>query len=86
MIKKHLKSMIDDLKDSTGKTAAKELKAYQSQLKAITDIDATNKKSKATLKLKQTELEEKLSLKRLGSEEYTAETEELVGQIDAQLA
>jgi len=85
VIKKHLKSMIDDLKDSTGASAVKELKNYQQQQKAITDIEKAIKELKASLKEKQMELELKLSLKRLGGEEYTAETKELMQQVEAQL-
>ncbi len=86
VIKKHLKSTIDDLKDSPGESAKKELKQYQRQLKAITDIEKAIKELKAFLKEKESELQEKLELKRLGGEEYKAETRELIRQVEAQLA
>ena len=85
VIKKHLKSMIDDLKDSTGASAVKELKNYQQEQKTIADIEKTIKELKASLKEKQMELELKLNLKRLGAKEYTAETKELIRQVEAQL-
>ena len=56
VIKKILKELIDDLKESTGASARKELKALQAQDKAIKIIEKQIKDSKADLKTKTDEL------------------------------
>ena len=84
-IKKALKDLIDDLKDSTGDSARKERKNLQAQEKAIATIEKRIKDSKAALKTKTDELELKLQLKRLGGDEFKAESQELIRQVDAQL-
>ena len=86
VIKKALKELIDDLKDSTGESAKKELKKLEDQEKAITAIEKRIKDGKAALKTKTDELELKLQLKRLGGDEFKAESRELIQQVDAQLA
>jgi len=86
VIKKALKALIDDLKSSTGDSARKELQHLQDQEKAITAIEKRIKDSKAALKTKADELEHKLQLKRLGGEEFKAESFELIRQVEAQLA
>ena len=86
VIKKALKELIDDLKDSTGDSARKELATLQAQEKIITAIEKRIKDSKAALKAKTDELELKLKLKRLGGEEFMAESKDLIRQVDAQLA
>jgi len=86
VIKKALKELIDDLKGSTGESARKELKNLQAQEKAITALENRIKDSKASLKTKTDELAVKLQLKRLGSDEFKAESQELIRQVDAQLA
>jgi type I restriction enzyme M protein len=86
VIKKALKALIDDLKGSTGDSAQKELANLQVQDGAIKTIEKRIKDSKATLKTKTDELELKLQLKRLGSDDFKAESQELIRQVVAQLA
>ena len=86
VIKKALKELIDDLKGSTGASAKKELVAFQAQEKAITAIEKRLKELKTTLKTKTDELDLKLQLKRLGSDEFKAESRELIAQVEAGLA
>jgi type I restriction enzyme M protein len=86
VIKKALKELIDDLKESTGASAKKELKSLEDQDKSITAIEKRIKDVKATLKTKADELELKLQLKRLGGDDFKAESQELIKQADAQLA
>lgn len=86
VIKKALKDLIDDLENSKGDSALKELHNLQAQEKAITTIEKRIKDSKAALKIKTDELELKLQLKRLGGEEFKAESKELVQQVNTQLA
>jgi type I restriction-modification system DNA methylase subunit len=77
---------IDDLKYSTTDSAKRELKALQAQDKAIKALEKRIKDNKASLKVKSDELALKLQLKRLGGDEFKAETHELIAQIDGQLA
>jgi type I restriction enzyme M protein len=86
VIKKALKELIDDLKDSSGESAKKELKALQAHEKAITALEKTIKDSKAELKILTDELELKLQLKRLGADEFKAESQQLLRQVESQLA
>src|ERR1019366_6065872 len=83
---KALKELIDDLKDSTGESAQKELKALQAQEKAIAVLEKRIKESKAELKTLTDELELKLQLKRLGGDEFKVESQQLLRQVDARLA
>ncbi len=86
VIKKALKELIDDIQNSKGESALKELQNLQAQEKAITVIEKRIKDSKVALKTKADELELKLQLKRLGGDEFKAESKELIQQVDAQLA
>ena len=86
VIKKALKELIDDLKDSKGESAHKELKTLETQEKAITVLEKRIKESKAELKTLTDELEHKLQLKRLGGDEFKAESQQLLRQVDAQVA
>jgi type I restriction enzyme M protein len=86
VIKKALKALIDDLKNSTSDSAQKELAALQAQDKAIKAIEKRIKETKAALKAKTDELDHKLQLKRLGGDEFKAESNELIAQVEAQLA
>ena len=85
VIKKALKELIDDLKGSEGNSARKELKNLQARDKAIKAIENRIKERKAALKTKTDELALKLQLKRLGGEEFKAESLELIRQVEAQL-
>jgi len=63
----------------------KELATLQAQEKIIAGIEKRIKESKVALKIKTDELELKLQLKRLGGNEFKAESQELIRQVDAQL-
>jgi len=86
VIKKAIKALIDDLKHSCGDSAQKELAALQQQDKVIKEFEKSIKETKAELKTKTDELKLKLQLKRLGGNEFKAESNELIAQVDAQLA
>ena len=86
VIKKALKALIDDLKGTTGASARKELKNLTDQDKAIKAIEKRIKDARATLKEKAAELEFKLELKRLGADDFKAESQALIAQADARLA
>lgn len=86
VVKKALKALIEDLKDSEGESARKELKALKDQDAAIKAIEKRIKDTKATLKKKTSELELKLQLKRLGGDEFKAESRKLIQQVDEQLS
>ena len=86
VIKKALKALIDDLKDSTGASARKELKNLTDQDNAIKAIEKRIRVAKATLKEKAAELEFKLELKRLGAGEFKVGSQALIAQADDRLA
>jgi type I restriction enzyme M protein len=86
VIKKALKELIDDLKDTPGESARKELKTLKSQEKAIQAIEKRIKGTKAELKTKTDELALKLELKRLGGDDFKAENLELIKQVDGRIA
>jgi type I restriction enzyme M protein len=86
VIKKALKDLIDDLKGSGGASARKELKTLQDQDQAIKAIENRIKDAKADLKTKTDELALKLQLKRLGGEEFKAESRDLIRQVVTRLA
>ena len=85
VIKKALKTLIDDLKGSAGASARTELHNFMDQDKAIKAIEKRIKDARATLKEKAAELELKLEFKRLGADDFKAETQSLVAQADARL-
>ena len=85
VMKKALKALIDDLKESAEASDQKELKALQEHDKIFNAIEKRIKDSKAALKKKTDELALKIQLKRLGGDEFKAENRELIGQVDAQL-
>ena len=86
VIKKALKALIDDLGDSTGESAKRELGNLQQQDKAIKAIEKRIRDTKAKWKAKSIDQELKLQLKRLGGDEFKAENNELLRQNDAALA
>jgi len=65
LIKKALKELIEDLKDTPGASAQKELRNLQAQEKAITALEKHIKENKAELKILSDELVHKLQLKRI---------------------
>ena len=85
-IKKVLKALIDDLKDSAGDSAKMELKNFMDQDKAIKVIEKRIKDTKAMLRERAAELAFKLELKRLGEDDFKAETRSLIAHADARLA
>jgi type I restriction enzyme M protein len=86
IIKKALKALIDDLKESKGESAQKELENLQAQEKAIAALEKQIKESKAELKTLADELELKIKLKRVGSDDFKTESKQLLVQVEAQLA
>ncbi len=86
VIKNAIKVLIADLRSSMGDSARKELQKLQAQEKAVTAIEKRIKDLKVALKTKTDELQHKLQLKRLGGDEFKAESKELIRQVDTQLA
>ncbi len=86
VIKKALKALIDDLKDSAGVSARKELKNLTDQDKIIKAIEKRIRDARAKLKEKAAELKFKLEFKRLGAGEFKAGTQALIAQADDRLA
>ena len=86
VVKKALKALINDLKDSRGLSATKELKRLREQDGILKDVEKRNREAKAAHKDKTAALKFKLRLKRVGGKDYGAETQALIKQIDAQFA
>ena len=86
VIKKALKTLIDDLKDSPGASARRERDDLKAQDTAIKKIEKDIRDSKSALKDKTNELNLKVQLKRLGGEGFTAENKALIRQVEDQLA
>jgi type I restriction enzyme M protein len=86
VIKKALKDLIDDIKGSAGETARKELESLQAQEAATTAIEKRIKETKAALRTRSDELELKLQLKRVGGDEFKAESQEMIRQVETRLA
>ncbi|KAA0948943.1 type I restriction-modification system subunit M [Pseudomonas sp. ANT_H14] len=78
VIKKYLKTLIDDLADAKTDSARKESKQYVNLRDGISAIEKRIKDLKNRLKIKQGELEQKLQLKRIGGEEAKAETKTII--------
>ena len=86
VLKKALKSLIADLKDSPGDSARKELERLREQDRILKAIETRIKKDRAALKDKTVELKLKLQFKRLGSQDQQAKTRARIKQVDARLA
>ncbi|MCY3933137.1 MAG: N-6 DNA methylase [Acidobacteria bacterium] len=86
VIKKALKVLIDDLRDSGSASARKELRNLVDQDKAIKAVEKRIRAARARLKEKAAELEFKLNLKRLGAADFQVETQVLIAQTAARLA
>ena len=86
VIKKALKTLIDDLKESAGASAQRERDDLKEQDTAIKEIEKKLRDSKTALKKKTDELNLKVQLKRLGGEGFKAESRGLIQQIEDQLA
>lgn len=86
VMKKVLKSLSDDLKESHSNLAAKETKQLSDQEKIIKDIEKRIKEAKSAHKEKKEKFEHKLQLKRLGGDGFKAESQAMIKQADAQLS
>jgi type I restriction enzyme M protein len=86
VIKKALKELIDDLKGTSGESAMKELKKLEEQEQAIIKLEKRLKTARAELNILTNELEHKLQLKRIGADEFKAESELLVKDVIERLA
>jgi type I restriction enzyme M protein len=86
VIRKALKELIEDLEGSTGESAQKERKLLQNQYREMGAIDKRIRERKAELKTLTDELAQKLKLKRVGVDEFMAETNELLAQVESGLA
>ena len=86
VIKKALKELIEDLEGSKGESAQKERKILQNQYNDLTAIEKRIRECKAELKTLTDELAQKVKLKRVGVDEFMAETKELLAQVESGLA
>ena len=86
VMKKALKALIDDLKDSSGASAQRERDDLKAQDAAIKEIENQIRVNRALSKNKTSELELKIQLKRLGGEGFKAESQALIQQVESQLA
>ena len=86
VIKKALKVLIDDLKNSAAASAKRELDELKTQDATIKKIEKKIRESKSALKDKTSELEFKVQLKRVGGEGFKAESQELIKQVESRLA
>lgn len=84
-IKRYLRDLQDDLKDSPGDSARRERESYQTLYEAILNAEKRRRRARKKLKTQQETLELKLTLKRLGSDEVKAETNTLLQQVAEQL-
>ncbi len=84
-IKTALKDLISDLKGSTGESAKRELDFLIAQDVTIKKIENQIRDSKSSLKCKNSELEDKLRLKRLGGDGFRKESQELIQQMETRL-
>ena len=80
-IKAALKALMDDLKESVGASARLELDRYKSEYNAIDRLEKRIKELRAEVKIESTKLALKLRLKRVGGDEFKAETNELIQQV-----
>ena len=85
VIKKALKVLIEDLKNSAGASAQRELDGLQAQDAAIKKIEKKIRDSRSALKGKASELEFKVQLKRLGGEGFKTDSRELIQQVESRL-
>jgi type I restriction enzyme M protein len=86
IIKKALKDLIDDLRGSQGASAQKELDKLMAEEEAIAALEKRIRGAKAELRKFADELEQKLQLKRLGGNEFKLENQQLLVEVDRQLA
>ena len=84
-IKTFLKQQQDDLKNSTDAATKAECATYKKQLQTIEAHEKKLKDLKQRLKAEQTALEIKLSIKRLGADEETSDTETLLSTLEQKI-
>ncbi len=84
VMKRFLKALIDDLKETPGASAKRELGELKKLDSAIKGIEKGIKDARDALRNKTRELELKLQLKRFGAEGFVAESLELIRRIDEQ--
>ena len=85
-MKRVLKELMDDLKDSVSASARREQAALKAQDEAIKDIEKRIRDSRRTLRFKTDEPELKLSSNARVAIILQVETQELIRQVEAQLA
>jgi type I restriction enzyme M protein len=85
IIKTYLKTLIDDLLEARSDSAIKERNQYEDLREGIVAIENRLKTHRSTLKQKQTDLEIKLRLKRIGGDEMKAETRVLIEQVSKEI-
>lgn len=86
VIKKALRELIDDLKESPSQSAQKELQVLQAHEDIVLAIEKRLKARRAELNLLLDALELKLRLKRVGSDDLTAETKKILLQVNNEIA
>jgi type I restriction enzyme M protein len=86
VIKKVLKELIKGLSESTGESAERERRVLEAQEEAVSALERHIKERKAKLKTLADELEHKLQLKRLGGDEFKAESKQLLEQVESRLS
>jgi type I restriction enzyme M protein len=86
VIKKVLKELIDDLRTNTGESARKELQNLKVQERTILALEKRIKETKGELKTLTDEQGLKLQLKRVGGDEFKAESQQLLAQVERQIA
>jgi type I restriction enzyme M protein len=84
-LKKHLKSLIDDLQGTKTPSAVKERKQYEKLRQAIIDAEDRKKEINTAIRAKQSELETKLNVKRHGADAEKQEANLLLKQLAAQI-
>ncbi|MGY1846964.1 type I restriction-modification system subunit M [Blastococcus sp. SYSU DS1021] len=83
LMKKVLKELIDDLKLTEGDSAARERTQLQRHESAIKAAETAIRQVRSDLKKKSADLDFKLTLKRLGGDEFSAEAAGLIQQLHA---
>lgn len=85
VMKRELKKLIDDLKESSGPAAQREREALEAHQDSIGAIEKRIKESRAKLKELQADLEFKLELKRVGADDAKADKRALMAQNEAEM-
>ena len=86
VMKRELKKLIDDLKESAGASARREREALEAHQEAIGAVEKRIKESRAKLKELEADLAFRLELKRVGDEDAKAEIVALVTQNRMEIA